>query len=96
MQFINNTLFKIQHPFFKRNSLSDIEWINEVNKMMENEFDLNNNNILSSFHIRKIDEDGLNLCPKMYTWYIPKTLRSLNIQPGDIVQVYATMEDFSL
>ncbi|MGE7921415.1 DUF5839 family protein [Viridibacillus sp. NPDC093762] len=63
--------------------------INEVNKMMENEFDLNNNNILSSFHIRKIDEDGLNLCPKMYTWYIPKTLRSLNIQPGDIVQVYA-------
>lgn len=63
--------------------------IYEVNKMMENEFDLNNNNTLSGFHIRKIDEDGLKLGSKMYTWHIPKKLRPLNIQPGDIVQVYA-------
>jgi Family of unknown function (DUF5839) len=62
---------------------------NGMIKMIENEFDLNNKNTLSGFHIRKINEDGLKLCPKMYTWHIPKTLRPLNIRPGDIVQVYA-------
>lgn len=61
--------------------------------MMENEFNLNNNNTLSGFHIRKIDEHGLKLCPKMYTWHIPKKLRPLNIQPGDIVRVYANGQE---
>lgn len=51
--------------------------------------DSNNNNTLSGFHIRKVAEDGLKLFAKVYVWHIPKKLRHLNIQPGDIVQVCA-------
>lgn len=57
--------------------------------MVENKMDLNNNNTLSGFHIRKITEGELKLYPKKYIWHIPKKLRHLNIQPGDIVQARA-------
>lgn len=42
-------------------------------------------NTLSGFHIRHRSEDVLKLHPKKYTWHIPKRLRDLNVQPGDIV-----------
>jgi hypothetical protein len=45
------------------------------------------NNTLSGFHIRSKKGDPLKLYPKKYTWHIPKDLRKLNIQPGDIVAV---------
>lgn len=45
------------------------------------------NNTLSGFHIKGKKGDALRLYPKKYTWHIPKHLRKLNIQPGDIVSV---------
>lgn len=45
------------------------------------------NNTLSGFHIRSKKGDALKLYPKKYTWHIPRDLRELNIQPGDIVAV---------
>ena len=45
------------------------------------------NNTISGFHIRSKKGDPLQLYPKKYTWHIPKYLRELNIQPGDIVAV---------
>lgn len=48
---------------------------------------MENNNTLSGFHIKGRDGDALKLHPKKYTWHIPKTLRGLMIQPGDIVAV---------
>ena len=46
------------------------------------------NNMLAGFHIKKQDENGLVLETKtMYTWFIPKALRDLEIQQGDIVWV---------
>lgn len=46
-----------------------------------------NNNTLSGFHIKGTDGDALKLHPKKYTWHIPKHMRELMIQPGDIVAV---------
>ena len=43
------------------------------------------NNTLSGFHIKSKDGEPLKLHPKKYIWHIPKVLRGLNIQPGDIV-----------
>ena len=49
---------------------------------------IENNNTLSGFHIQsKKDSDVLKLYPKLYTWHIPKHLRDVNLQPGDIVAV---------
>ena len=46
------------------------------------------NNMLVGFHIKKQDESGLVLhTQKMYRWFIPKALRDLDIQQGDIVWV---------
>ena len=45
------------------------------------------NNTLSGFHIKSKKGEPLKLYPKKYTWHIPKYLRELNIQPGDIVAV---------
>lgn len=45
------------------------------------------NNTLSGFHIKSKKSEVLKLHPKKYTWHIPKYLRDLNIQPGDIVSV---------
>jgi len=45
------------------------------------------NNTLSGFHIKSKKGDALKLYPKKYTWHIPKRLRELNIQQGDIVAV---------
>ena len=33
----------------------------------------------------------MKIYPKKYTWHIPKHLRELNIQPGDIVAVGKAM-----
>lgn len=48
---------------------------------------MENNNTLTGFHIRGREGDALKLYPKKYTWHIPKNLRDLMIQPGDIVAV---------
>lgn len=45
------------------------------------------NNILRAFHIRSKEGEPLRLFPKKYTWHIPRSMRVLNIQPGDIVGV---------
>lgn len=45
------------------------------------------NNTLSGFHIKNSNVEVLKLHPKKYTWHIPKGLRDLNIQPGDIVGI---------
>lgn len=45
------------------------------------------NNTLSGFHIKGKEGNAFKLYPKKYTWHIPKHLRELNIQPGDIVSV---------
>ena len=46
------------------------------------------NNMLVGFHIKKQDESGLVLNTQtMYRWFIPKALRDLEIQKGDIVWV---------
>jgi hypothetical protein len=45
------------------------------------------NNVLSGFHIKSKEGEPLKLFPKKYTWHIPRDLRPLNIQPGDIVIV---------
>lgn len=56
---------------------------------------MQNNNTLSGFHIKsKKDSDILKLYPKTYTWHIPKHLRDLNLQPGDIVAVGKTLAPF--
>lgn len=56
---------------------------------------MQNNNTLSGFHIKsKKDSDVLKLYPKTYTWHIPKYLRDLNLQPGDIVAVGKTSAPF--
>ena len=41
----------------------------------------------STVNKRKKDSDILKLYPKPYTWHIPKHLRDVNLQPGDIVYV---------
>lgn len=43
------------------------------------------NNTLTGFHIKSKMGEPLKIYPKKYTWHIPKKLRGLNIQPGDIV-----------
>lgn len=48
---------------------------------------MKNDNTLSGFHIKSKKGEVLKLHPKKYTWHIPKYLRDLNIQPGDIVMV---------
>ncbi|MEB2282916.1 DUF5839 family protein [Lysinibacillus xylanilyticus] len=49
---------------------------------------MQNNNTLSGFHIRSKKDEVLKLQWKQkYTWHIPKHLRDVNIQPGDIVAV---------
>lgn len=48
---------------------------------------MQNKNTLSGFHIKSKKDEVLKLHPKKYTWHIPKYLRDLNIQPGDIVIV---------
>lgn len=45
------------------------------------------NNTLSGFHIKSKKGEPLELYPKKYTWHIPKKLRDLHIQPGDIVGI---------
>lgn len=56
---------------------------------------MQNNNTLSGFHIKsKKDSDVLKLYSKTYTWHIPKHLRDLNLQPGDIVAVGKTSAPF--
>lgn len=44
-------------------------------------------NTLHGFHIKSKNGEPLKIYPKKYTWHIPKKLRDLNIQPGDIVGV---------
>lgn len=46
---------------------------------------MKSNNTLSGFHVKSKDGESLKLHPKKYTWHIPKSLRGLDIQPGDIV-----------
>ncbi|MGG2057725.1 DUF5839 family protein [Lysinibacillus pakistanensis] len=56
---------------------------------------MQNNNTLSGFHIKsKKDSDVLKLHSKPYTWHIPKHLRDVNLQPGDIVAVGKTLAPF--
>jgi len=50
------------------------------------------NNTLSGFHIRSKNGEALKIHPKKYTWHIPKIMRGLNIQPGDIVSIRKTKE----
>jgi len=45
------------------------------------------NNTLSGFHIKSRNGEVLKLYSKKYTWHIPKKLRGLNVQPGDVVRV---------
>ena len=45
----------------------------------------NENNTLRGFHIKSRKGEPLKIYPKKYTWHIPKKLRGLSIQPGDIV-----------
>lgn len=45
------------------------------------------NNTLSGFHRISKRGEPLKLFPKKYTWHIPKSMRGLNIQPGDLVGV---------
>lgn len=45
------------------------------------------NNTLQGFHIKSRKGEPLKIYPKKYTWHIPKKLRYLKIQPGDIVGV---------
>ena len=46
------------------------------------------NNMLEGFHIKNQDKNGLVLnTNKLYTWFIPKVLRDLEISKGDIVWV---------
>lgn len=52
------------------------------------------NNTLSGFHIKSKKGEPLKLYPKKYTWHIPKYLRGLNIQPGDIVAVGTKNQPF--
>lgn len=54
---------------------------------MMGEIAVENNNTLSGFHIKGKDGDALKLYPKKYKWHIPKNLRDLMIQPGDIVAI---------
>ena len=48
------------------------------------------NNTLSGFHIRSKSGEALKIYPKKFTWHIPKKMRGLNIQPGDIVSIRKT------
>jgi formylmethanofuran dehydrogenase subunit D len=48
------------------------------------------NNTLCGFHIRSKLGDPLKVYPKKYTWHIPKNMRSLHIQQGDIIRVKKT------
>lgn len=52
---------------------------------------MQNNNTLSGFHIKSKKGEVLKLYPKQYNWHIPKHLRDVNLQPGDIVAVGETM-----
>lgn len=45
------------------------------------------NNTLSGFHRQSKRGEPLKVFPKKYTWHIPKAVRDLNIQPGDLVGV---------
>jgi len=51
---------------------------------------MKDNNTLSGFHVKSKDGEPLKLHPKKYIWHIPKKLRGLNIQPGDIVGIRKT------
>lgn len=54
----------------------------------ENNLEEKKNNMLTGFHIKRQDENGLVLqTKKMYKWFIPKALRDSDIQKGDIVLV---------
>ena len=52
------------------------------------------NNTLQGFHIKSKKGEPLKLYPKKYTWHIPKKMRDLNIQPGDIVGVAGLKGNF--
>ncbi|MGE6416086.1 DUF5839 family protein [Planococcus kocurii] len=45
------------------------------------------NNTLVGFHLKSKKDEPRVLSLKEYTWHIPKTMRNLNIQQGDIVGV---------
>ena len=49
------------------------------------------NNTLSGFHIKSKKGEELKLYPKQYIWHIPKYLRDVNLQPGDIVAAGETL-----
>lgn len=55
---------------------------------------MQDNNTLSGFHIKHKKDGILKLHPKIYTWHIPKHLRDMNLQPGDIVAVGKTSSPF--
>lgn len=48
------------------------------------------NNTISGFHIKSKIGEVLKIYPKKYTWHIPRGMRDLNIQPGDIVSARKT------
>ena len=51
---------------------------------------MKDNNTISGFHIKSKIGKPLKLHSKKYTWHIPKVLRELDIQPGDIVGIRKT------
>lgn len=51
---------------------------------------MKDNNTLSAFHIRSKKGQPLKIRFKRYIWHIPKRLRFLDIQPGDIVYTKET------
>lgn len=53
--------------------------------MRWNNVEKKDNNTLSGFHIKSRNGEPLKVHPKKYVWHIPKKLRGLNIQPGDVV-----------
>jgi hypothetical protein len=54
---------------------------------------LKDNNTISGFHIKHRTENTIKVHPKKYNWHIPKALRHLDIQPGDIVRACAGPEN---
>lgn len=47
-------------------------------------------NTISGFHVRSKVGEPLKIHSKKYIWHIPKILRGLDIQPGDIVGLRKT------
>lgn len=47
-------------------------------------------NVIRAIHLKKFDDQHIKIACKLPKhWHIPKALRHLNIQPGDIVGVLA-------